>query len=80
MAQWYALSKRETANPNLGACPMLVFVDEVMMPTPFNLDLLPSPRELAGLEVYNGPATIPPRFNSYNASCGILLVWTKEGS
>ncbi|MEA3245313.1 MAG: Plug domain-containing protein, partial [Gemmatimonadota bacterium] len=79
MAEWFAISKREGANPTLGACPMAVYVDYVPMPTPFNLDLLPSPRNIAGIEVYNGPSTTPPQFAGFNRGCGVILVWTKDG-
>ena len=79
VTEYYALSSREGANPQLGACPMTVYVDQVPMPTPFNLDLLPSPKNLAGIEVYAGSATIPPQFNGYNRGCGVILVWTKDG-
>jgi hypothetical protein len=58
---------------------MIVYVDGVAMPAPFNLDLLPSPRELAGIEVYAGAATIPPQFAGFNRGCGIILIWTKDG-
>jgi hypothetical protein len=50
------------------------------MPTPFNLDLLPTPKSLAGIEVYAGSATIPPQFNGMNHGCGVILVWTKDGT
>ena len=58
---------------------MQVLVDEVPMPSPFNLDLLPPPRDLAGIEVYAGPATTPPRFSGMDRGCGVILVWTKSG-
>jgi hypothetical protein len=79
LTEYYALNSREGANPQLGACPMQIFVDDVPMPTPFNLDLLPSPRDLAGIEVYSGSGTIPGRYNGMNRGCGVVLVWTKEG-
>ena len=79
MPDWYALSKREGANPQTGACPFAVFVDNVSMPTPFNLDMLPSPRSLAGIEVYNGTATTPPQYSGTNRGCGVILIWTKDG-
>jgi hypothetical protein len=85
MPEQYALSRREggTLNGNLsggggGYCAMTVFVDDVKMPTPFNLDLLPSPRILAGIEVYAGSATAPPRWAGFDTGCGIILVWTKD--
>lgn len=80
MTQYFALSRREGGNPNLGACPMQVYLDQVPLPNPFNLDLLPSPKEIAGIEVYPGSATIPPQFNGYNRGCGVILVWTKGGT
>jgi hypothetical protein len=80
LTEYFPLSKREGGNPSLGACPMQVYLDQVPLPTPFNLDLLPSPKSLAGIEVYAGSATIPPQFNGYNRGCGVILVWTREGS
>jgi len=58
---------------------MQVYLDQVPLPSPFNLDLLPPPREIAGIEVYAGSATIPPQFNGMNRGCGVILVWTKDG-
>jgi hypothetical protein len=49
------------------------------MPAPFNLDLLPSPREMAGIEVYAGNATMPIQYANLKNMCGIILVWTKDG-
>ena len=79
MGGYYALSHREGGNPSVGACPMQIYLDDVPMPTPFNLDLLPSPKDLAGIEVYSGSASIPMRFNGYNKGCGVILIWTKSG-
>jgi hypothetical protein len=84
MAEWYALSRREggSVNPGTGEidyCPLQVMVDGMPMPTPFNLDILPSPRELAGIEVYNGAATLPPQFGGADRRCGMILIWTKDG-
>ncbi len=77
--EYYALSAREGGNPTVGACPMQVYLDQVPLPTPFNLDLLPSPKDLAGIEVYSGAATIPAQFNGPNRGCGVVLVWTRIG-
>jgi len=79
VTQYYALSAREGANPSLGACPMSVLLDRVPLPTPFNLDLLPPPRDLEGIEIYPGPSTTPPQFSGFNKGCGVILVWTKQG-
>jgi hypothetical protein len=80
LTEYFALSRREGGNPQLGACPMTVYVDQVPMPTPFNLDLLPPPKDLAGIEVYSGASTTPPQFSGMNRGCGVILVWTRDGS
>jgi len=80
LTEWYALSRREGANPGLGACPMAVFLDNVPLPTPFNLDLLPSPKDIGAIEVYAGAATTPPQFSGFDRGCGVILVWTRDGS
>jgi hypothetical protein len=80
LTEWYAISHREGANPQLGACPMAVFLDNVPLPTPFNLDLLPSPKDLGGIEVYAGPSSTPPQFSGPNRGCGVIVVWTRDGS
>jgi hypothetical protein len=59
---------------------LTVLVDGVPMPTPFNLDLLPPPRDLAGIEVFARPATTPAQYLPYDRGCGLILVWTKDGS
>jgi hypothetical protein len=82
MPDYYAMSRRESGsltNAQQQYCPMSVYVDNIPMPTPFNLDLLPSPRNLMGIEVYSGPATTPPQYAGFNKGCGVILVWTKDG-
>ena len=56
---------------------MTVYIDQAPMPTPFNLDLLPPPKDIGGIEVYGGSSTIPPQFSGPNRGCGVILVWTK---
>ena len=83
--EYFALSRREggsilgaTGGGN-GYCAMQVYVDDVRMPVPFNLDMLPSPRLLSGIEVYAGSATLPAKYNTMDSGCGVVLVWTKDG-
>jgi hypothetical protein len=54
-------------------------LDGIVLPRFFNLDLLPPPKQLAGIEVYSGAATIPPQFGGPDRRCGLILVWTREG-
>jgi hypothetical protein len=72
--------RRKGIEETVQGCPMQVYIDGVPMPTPFSLDLLPSPRNLAGVELYSGPATTPPQFGGADRRCGVILVWTKDGS
>ncbi len=60
-------------------CAFRVFVDGVRMPYPTNLADLPRPVEIAGIEVYSGPATIPPMYAALSGGCGVILLWTKGG-
>jgi hypothetical protein len=64
-----------------GACEYEVFLDGQPLPSPTNLDDLPRPDDLAAIEVYSGPATVPLQYKrpGGGASCGVILVWTKTG-
>ena len=65
----------------LRGCRMQFFIDDVAVL--MGLSQLPSPKDLAGIEVYTGPATIPLRYKSYSTKagyCGVILIWTKDGS
>jgi len=74
---------RERAGATLGAgCRRQYFVDDV--PTyvkDINVDL-PTPKEIAGVEYYVGPASIPLRYKTTSGAgfCGLVLIWTKDGS
>jgi len=77
MPEYFALSKRGGGGI-AGECAMTVVLDGMAMPTPFDLNLLPTPKEVAGIEVYNGSATVPPQFSGLSKSCGVILVWTRD--
>ena len=68
---------------------MQVYVDGVALAgsrpdVPFDLNLLPSPKEIMGIEIYSGPASVPqwlpngPVSSGHN--CGVIVVWTRDGS
>jgi len=60
-------------------CPMQVLLDGIILPRSFNLDLLPPPKQIAGIEVYTGPASVPPQFGGADRRCGVIAVWTRDG-
>jgi Carboxypeptidase regulatory-like domain len=45
----------------------------------FDLTNLPSPDQIHGIEVFGGPASIPPQYNGAgNAKmCGLIAIWTR---
>lgn len=59
------------------SCPLQVFVDDVLLPPPADLANIASPRDVAAIEVYSGPATIPLQYKPANSGCGVILIWTK---
>ena len=56
-----------------------VVLDGIILPRNFDLDLLPPPKQIAGIEVYTGAATIPPQFGGPDRRCGVVAVWTRDG-
>jgi len=76
----------ESAREPVGVppCPMQVYLDG--MPRGSGLGDLPSPQEIAGIEVYAGPATTPLWLPTGGANgrggkrlCGVILLWTRDG-
>ncbi len=75
-------SKGMTAGLQLKPCYMRVMVDGNIvnpMGDPFDLRHLPSPKEIHGLEVFGGPASIPLQYAGTGSEkwCGMIAVWTK---
>ncbi|MGI8547230.1 MAG: hypothetical protein ACR2M1_07835 [Gemmatimonadaceae bacterium] len=56
--------------------PMPIYLDGAIAGGQ-DLDLNP-PSEVAGIEIYLGPATLPFQFRGSSASCGAVVVWTKH--
>ena len=67
-------------------CRMTVYLDGLLIASEMNSQLqrrsykinqLASPNSLAGMEVYISANDAPPRYQSENGSCGVILIWTK---
>ena len=62
-------------------CSPKVFVDGVVVATPntqaFDFDAFLEPEEIAGIEIYRGPAELPVMFGGAESDCGVIVVWTK---
>jgi len=64
----------------VGSCPTELFVDGVRLPKGTTTDDLPPPKDIAAIEVYAGPATIPLQFAGGRSSCGVVLIWRRHGA
>ncbi len=58
-------------------CPPQYWVDGIMI-TGFNIDDI-DPADVEGIELYSGPAGLPPEYNRSrgNTICGLVLIWTR---
>jgi len=67
-----------------GACPTQVYVDghpaALSSTDPLALDHLIQTREIAAIEIYPGASSVPPQFNGPSASCGVLVLWTRDAA
>lgn len=61
-------------------CPMRVMVDGVVMPQGTDIDQV-TPKAAYGVEVFNGPASIPLKLQGMRAEqwCGLIAIWTRSG-
>jgi hypothetical protein len=59
------------------ACPVQYWVDGMRVQE-FNLDEV-APRDVEAMEIYAGPAALPPEYRTMNgtAGCGTIAVWTR---
>jgi hypothetical protein len=59
-------------------CTLPIVVDGIQRPGGFTIDMIP-PNDIYGIEVYVGPASIPPEFNSARKDgfCGVIMIWTR---
>ena len=63
----------------LAPCVFRVAIDGTLMPWGFQVNMI-DPKEIHGIEVYSGPATIPAEFatTARDAFCGMVLIWTRS--
>jgi hypothetical protein len=59
-----------------GSCSVDVYLNGAAYSDPDLQQLMT--REFAGVEFYGGGASIPIQYNKLGATCGVLLLWTRE--
>ncbi len=64
-----------------GGCVMSIYLDGVRLRVRATrkdtLDDFVRPSEIAGVEVYMGPASLPAEFGGSDSGCGAVAIWTK---
>lgn len=69
---------------NLYACFPAIYIDGMSFWTPPNppgppdVDVFRSD-EFEAIEIYRGPAGVPPELNALGSSCGVIVLWTRAG-
>lgn len=63
------MDRQQQAN----GCPSEVYVDGINVD---DVDAVMRADEIAAIEVYAGPAGVPPRFK--DRGCGVVLIWTRS--
>ena len=69
-------STRLSAGLSGGRCRIKTFLDNVDV-TDARLHTLVLPVEVAGVEIYKGPASLPAEFGGSDTRCGAIVIWTK---
>jgi hypothetical protein len=65
------------------ACFPAIYLDGMAFwtpgtPGPPDVDTFRSD-ELEAIEIYRGPAGVPPELNALGSSCGVIVLWTRAG-
>jgi hypothetical protein len=61
-----------------GRCVVNYYIDgNWVSPGTFHIDDI-APSSIEAIEVYRGPAEIPPRFRQRETACGLIVIWTRE--
>ena len=69
-------STRLSAGFSGGGCQIKTFLDNVdVSNVPIHTLVLPI--EVAGVEIYKGPASLPAEFGGSDTRCGAIVIWTK---
>ena len=64
----------------MAPCVLRVGIDGQVKEWGFSVNEI-DPTQIYGIEVYSGPATVPPEFNALRTDsfCGLVMIWTQFG-
>ncbi len=63
-----------------GLCPIEYYVDGVRFEMDNSPDINLQPGDIEAIEVYDGASKIPPQYSSGEASCGVIVIWTRRSA
>jgi carboxypeptidase family protein/TonB-dependent receptor-like protein len=61
-------------------CVMRIAVNGFLKEPDFAMNSIP-PTDIHGIEIYSGPADVPPEYAGANSDsfCGLIIIWTRSG-
>ena len=66
---------------NLAYCPVRYFIDGTSYPLyGQSIDTMIQVVDIGAIEVYPGGATVPPQFGGRESACGVVAIWTRQGT
>lgn len=74
------INMRGASNLIPGGCEMLTYLDGVPVRSGTRrsgVDNFVRPVEIAGIEIYRGPASMSAEFGGSDAGCGVVAIWTR---
>jgi hypothetical protein len=65
----------------LAYCPVRYFIDGASYPLyGQSIDTMIQVADIGAIEVYPGGATVPPQFGGRESACGVIAIWTRQGT
>jgi hypothetical protein len=62
-------------------CPVRYFIDGSSYPLyGQSIDTMIQVADIGAIEVYPGGATVPPQFGGRESACGVIAIWTRQGT
>jgi hypothetical protein len=62
-------------------CPVRYFIDGASYPLyGQSIDTMIQVADIGAIEVYPGGATVPPQFGGRESACGVIAIWTRQGT
>ena len=62
-------------------CPLRYFIDGTSYPLyGQSIDTMIQVADIGAIEIYPGGATVPPQFGGRESACGVVAIWTRQGT